>query len=312
MSGLPLPNDKLERFLNLLVADYEDEEAKKSPVINLIQDIMEIIIQDVMVDGHEILERAHQIDRKERFERINIYLTHNISWREKVIRLNLLLTVKESAINVPTYLDARCQITFFANSLFMKMPDAPRVRNMLSFSVLTPYYNEDVLYSDEEINKENEDGITTLFYLQKIYPDQWKNFEDRINDPNLGYQMRGMMYYREALELQYFLDFAEDKAIFGGYRIIDMNQTDYRTLKERAHALADLKFTYVVSCQIYGAKKKSSEQRDRSCYVNILNLMLTYPSLRVAYIDEWDETVNGKSAKVYYSYCITNHRYESR
>lgn len=37
-------------------------------------------------------------------------------------------------------------------------------------SVLTPYYNEDVLYSDEELNKENEDGITTLFYLQKIYP----------------------------------------------------------------------------------------------------------------------------------------------
>lgn len=64
-------------------------------------------------------------------------------------------------------------------------------------------------------------------------------------------------------------------AIFGGYRIIDMNRTDYRALKERAQALADLKFTYVVSCQIYGAQKKSSEQRDRSCYVNILNLMLT-------------------------------------
>ncbi|KAK6785290.1 hypothetical protein RDI58_018745 [Solanum bulbocastanum] len=327
MSGLPLLNDKLERFLNLLVADYEDEEAKRSPIINLIQDIMEIIIQDVMIDGHEILERAHQIDRKEqRFERINIYLTQNRSWKEKVIRLNLLLTVKESAINVPTNLDARRRITFFANSLFMKMPDAPRVRNMLSFSVLTPYYNEDVLYSDEDLNKENEDGITTLFYLQKIYPDQWKNFEDRINDPKLGYlskdrnelirywvsyrgqtlarTVRGMMYYREALELQYFLDFAEDKAIFGGYRIIDMNRTDYRVLKERAQALADLKFTYVVSCQIYGAQKKSSEQRDRSCYVNILNLMLTYPSLRVAYIDERDEAVNGKSEKVYYSVLV--------
>lgn len=98
--------------------------------------------------------------------------------------------------------------------------------------------------------------------------DQWKNFEDRINDPKLkdiskdknelirywvsyrgqtlartgqiaitslifhttsdckfcchstmlsvlyfarGIPVRGMMYYREALELQYFLDFAEDK-----------------------------------------------------------------------------------------------------
>lgn len=37
-------------------------------------------------------------------------------------------------------------------------------------SVLTPYYKEDVLYSDEELNKENEDGISIVFYLQKIYP----------------------------------------------------------------------------------------------------------------------------------------------
>lgn len=50
---------------------------------------------------------------------------------------------------------------------------------------------------------------------------------------------------------------------------------DHRALKERAQALADLKFTYVVSCQIYGAQKKSSHHRDQSCYANILNLMLT-------------------------------------
>jgi hypothetical protein len=36
-------------------------------------------------------------------------------------------------------------------------------------SVLTPYYKEDVLYSDDELHKENEDGITILFYLKTIY-----------------------------------------------------------------------------------------------------------------------------------------------
>lgn len=41
---------------------------------------------------------------------------------------------------------------------------------LFMFSVLTPYYKEDVLYSEEELNKENEDGISILFYLQKIYP----------------------------------------------------------------------------------------------------------------------------------------------
>ena len=41
-------------------------------------------------------------------------------------------------------------------------------------SVLTPYYKEDVLYSEEELQQENEDGISTLFYLQKIYPGEFK------------------------------------------------------------------------------------------------------------------------------------------
>jgi callose synthase len=35
---------------------------------------------------------------------------------------------------------------------------------------LTPYYNEHVLFSKKELEEENEDGVSTLFYLQKIYP----------------------------------------------------------------------------------------------------------------------------------------------
>ena len=94
--------------------------------------------------------------------------------------------------------------------------------------------------------------------------------------------------------------------------------------------VADMKFTYVVSCQIYGMQKKSTVLRERSCYQNILNLMLLsvlqlycsticnlciylficsipnsksfrYPTLRVAYVDEMEETIDGKSVKVYYS-----------
>lgn len=41
---------------------------------------------------------------------------------------------------------------------------------VLSCSVFTPYYEEDVMYDIEKLYKENEDGITILFYLQKIYP----------------------------------------------------------------------------------------------------------------------------------------------
>lgn len=41
---------------------------------------------------------------------------------------------------------------------------------LIDCSVLTPYYKEDVVYSKENLMKENEDGISVLFYLQKIYP----------------------------------------------------------------------------------------------------------------------------------------------
>ncbi|XP_057461875.1 callose synthase 7-like isoform X3 [Actinidia eriantha] len=332
MSGMPLLNDKLEKFLQNLLKDDEDIEIYQSQIINALQDIIEIISQDIMCNGHDILDRAHphnldnQEKKEQKFEKIDIRLAQNRIWKDKVCRLQLLLTEKESAINVPMNLEARRRITFFTNSLFMDMPKAPKVRDMLSFSVLTPYYKEDVLYSEEELNQENEDGISILFYLQKIYPEEWENFEKRRNDPKHRYSdkdkmellrqwvsyrgqtlsrtVRGMMYYKQALELQCFLDYAEDSAIFSGYRTIDKDNSYQRDLMEHARALADMKFTYVVSCQIYGAQKKSSDARERNCYLNILNLMIMYPSLRVAYIDETEETVKGKPQKVYYSVLV--------
>jgi hypothetical protein len=51
----------------------------------------------------------------------------------QIKRLHLLLTERESAMDVPENLEARRRIAFFTNSLFMNMPRAPRVRNMLSF-----------------------------------------------------------------------------------------------------------------------------------------------------------------------------------
>ncbi|KAF2290622.1 hypothetical protein GH714_014737 [Hevea brasiliensis] len=333
MSGLPLLSEKLEKFLKVLLEldDSEDVDAYKSQIINVLQDIIEIITKDIMIHGHEILERAHSatmddqnVKIEQSFGKINIALTQNKSWREKVVRLRLLLITKESAINVPSNLDARRRITFFANSLFMKMPPAPKVRDMLSFSVLTPYYKEDVLYSEDDLNKENEDGITMLFYLKTIYRDEWKNFEERVDhDPTysakekteflrqwvsyrgqtLARTVRGMMYYKKALEVQCNLEFTGDNASHT-MELSGQDQLNQKAFLDHAQALADLKFTYVVSCQVYGNQKKSPDARDRSCYSNILNLMLTYPSLRVAYIDEREDTVNGKSQKVYYSVLV--------
>lgn len=42
-------------------------------------------------------------------------------------------------------------------------------------SVLTPYYNEDVLYSLEQLKERNVDGITMLYYLKTIVPGLFSN-----------------------------------------------------------------------------------------------------------------------------------------
>jgi callose synthase len=65
-------------------------------------------------------------------EHANLYTSSYLSLQIK--RLFLLLTTKESAMDVPSNLEARRRISFFSNSLFMDMPAAPKVRNMLSFS----------------------------------------------------------------------------------------------------------------------------------------------------------------------------------
>jgi len=35
---------------------------------------------------------------------------------------------------------------------------------------LTPYYTEEVLFSLQDLDSPNEDGVSILFYLQKIFP----------------------------------------------------------------------------------------------------------------------------------------------
>lgn len=38
--------------------------------------------------------------------------------------------------------------------------------DMMSWSCMTPFYSEDVVYSRGDLERKNEDGLTTLMYLQ--------------------------------------------------------------------------------------------------------------------------------------------------
>ncbi|CAA0825289.1 Callose synthase 11 [Striga hermonthica] len=156
-------------------------------------------------------------------------------------RLYTILNSRDSMHNVPKNIEARRRIAFFSNSVFMNMPRAPQVEKMMAFSVLTPYYDEEVLFGKEMLRSPNEDGVSTLFYLQKIYEDEWANFIERMRregmrddgeiwttktrdlrlwasyrGQTLSRTVRGMMYYYRALKMLSFLDSASEMDIRQG------------------------------------------------------------------------------------------------
>ncbi|KAL8143622.1 hypothetical protein V2J09_016654 [Rumex salicifolius] len=325
-----LPN-LYKKFVTLVGLLRDGNPDNRGAVVLILQDMLEVVTCDMMVnENRELMDQSgnSKVPGSQLFSSIKFPPVVSPQWEEQISRLYILLTVKESALDVPTNLEAQRRIAFFTNSLFMEMPRAPHVHTMLSFSVLTPYYSEETVYSRSDLEMENEDGISVVFYLQKIFPDEWNNFMERINcqkesdmweseenilhlrhwvslrGQTLCRTVRGMMYYRRALKLQAFLDIASESEILRGYKAVaDTTETDkkrQRSVYAQIDAMADMKFTYIATCQNYGNQKRRGDRRA----TDILNLMVSNPSLRVAYIDEVEERVGEKSQKVYYSVLV--------
>lgn len=313
LKKLPVVLQKLTALLGLL----RNEKPEEKGAANAVYQLYEVVTHDLLspdlreqLDTWNILARARNEGRL--FSRIEWPKDPEI--REQVKRLYLLLTVKDSAANIPKNLEARRRLEFFTNSLFMDMPPAKPVCEMMPFCVFTPYYSETVLYSPKELREENEDGISTIFYLQKIFPDEWENYLERINEgkstgnveaqrsnndlelrfwasyrgQTLARTVRGMMYYRRALMLQSFLE----RRSLG---VDAYSQSDYLTtegfeLSREARAQADIKFTYVVSCQIYGQQKQNKKPEA----VDIALLLQRNEALRVAFIHAEEVGADGK------------------
>ncbi|XP_028190011.1 callose synthase 5-like [Glycine soja] len=259
------------------------DPSKRGTVVVLLQDMLEVVT-DMMVNEIRELAELHQSSKDtgqqvfagtEAKPAILFPPVVTAQWEEQIRRLYLLLTVKETAAEVPTNSEVRRRVSFFTNSLFMDMPRAPRVRKMLTFSVLTPYYGVETVYSKNDIEVENEDGVSIMYYLQKIFPEEWSNFLERLEckkdsdiwekeenilqlrhwaslrGQTLCRTVRGMMYYRRAIKLQEFLDMASEKEIFDGYKAIavpsEEEKKSHRSLYARLEAMADLKFTYAAT-----------------------------------------------------------------
>ncbi|KAK6123689.1 hypothetical protein DH2020_042571 [Rehmannia glutinosa] len=298
LKKLPVVLSRFTALTGLLTRDPTPELAKGAA--KAVYDFYDVVTHELLspdlreqLDTWHILLRARNEGRL--FSRIEWPKDPDI--KEQVKRLHLLLTVKDSAANIPKNLEARRRLDVF-----------------------TPYYSETVLYSNSELRVENEDGISILFYLQKIFPDEWENFLERIGKGDTGdaelqesstsalelrfwasYRgqtlartVRGMMYYRKALMLQSHLE----------RRSIEENvsQTSFTTqgfeLSREARAQADIKFTYVVSCQIYGQQK----QRKAPEAADIALLLQRNEALRVAFIHvEESGAADGKITKEFYS-----------
>ncbi|XP_008229065.1 PREDICTED: callose synthase 12 [Prunus mume] len=245
-TALPQLHAKLIKLVELLSKPKKDA----NQVVNALQAIYEIAIRDffkekrtteqLMEDG--LASRNPASSGGLLFEdAVELPDPNNVFFYRQVRRLHTILTSRDSMQNIPVNLEARRRIAFFSNSLFMNMPHAPQVEKMMAFSVLTPYYSEEVLYNKEQLRTENEDGISILYYLQTIYVDEWKNFKERMRregmvsddeiwttklrdlrlwasyrGQTLTRTVRGMMYYYRALKMLAFLDSASEMDIREG------------------------------------------------------------------------------------------------
>lgn len=201
----------------------------------------------------------------------------------------------------PKSKEVRRRLTFFFNSLFMNMPEAPSIHDMFSWNVLTPFYSEDVTYSKNDLEERKDAlGVTTLLYLQTLYKTEWSNFLERLNikdgenvwskkyvdetrlwaslrSQTLTRTVTGMMYYEKALRLLANLE-----------RLDDITTDD----------LMGEKFGYIVACQVYGKMKKEQDPKAD----DIEKLMHRYPLMRVAYID--NVRLNRLGDSVFYSVLV--------
>ncbi|KAJ0404782.1 hypothetical protein ATCC90586_009396 [Pythium insidiosum] len=202
-----------------------------------------------------------------------VNLFHNDTAMGAATRAYLLMSLeKEDAM--PRVPEAQRRLGFFMKSLMMDIPQLRAIKEMRSFSVVTPFYSESVLFSLSELNnplanhpvfkKVEEDGknITILKYLITIHPEEWENFLERVdvstaeeaqsNYPmeirlwasyrgqTLARTVQGMMLYEDAIKILHWLE---------------IGSSPHRSAEQKQAQLEDmvrLKFSYICACQVYG------------------------------------------------------------
>jgi callose synthase len=197
----------------------------------------------------------------------------------------------------PKHWEVQRRLAWFISSLFMDVPRPAPVARMQSWSVLTPFYSEDLLYSAKELALKNEDGISVLYFLKTVHGDEWTSFLERVGvapkDEAQLWQDRKL-----ALELRLWASFRGQTLV----RTVEGMMLHERALRlqaswegmrgESLEQMIRQKFSYVVSCQAYGQHKKARDPKAADTEY----LVQRFRNLRVAYVDKAVTFAQGRNA----------------
>ena len=214
-------------------------------------------------------------------------------------KANGLLRLRQTQVD-PASAEACRRLNFFINSLFMDMPNVPTTRWCKEYTVMTPYYSEDVLLSKDDLESKNSDGVSTLLYLQTLYKKDWLNFLERrgLPDDQLIFSVKHMQETRMWASLRAQTLFRTVEGMMHGEAAIRLLSELEQAETAEVNVLSKLKFNYVVACQVYGQMRKNMEHKAD----DIEFLLARHPNLRVTYID--NVRVNREGDLNYYSVLI--------
>ncbi|KXZ43170.1 hypothetical protein GPECTOR_99g805 [Gonium pectorale] len=165
---------------------YDDELDGALTLFEVVRDMQERLRNDPE-DLKQCLKRA--VAMEDHTTNTNVLL------QVTTVLRNMLTTTSADA--TPQGEEAQRVLGFFINSLGHPSLDKPEsLESMLSWSVLTPAYEEDVLYAVEaglsaeelglpkkkitDLLSETDDGFSLMAYLRAMFAFEWGNFKERI------------------------------------------------------------------------------------------------------------------------------------
>mmetsp|Transcript_38681 Transcript_38681/g.106821 ORF Transcript_38681/g.106821 Transcript_38681/m.106821 type:complete len:862 (-) Transcript_38681:159-2744(-) len=235
------------------------------------------------------------------------YMSSGLFWNESYAKARLLSMKAEPSCDAqlrgfialcstarvdvkPTHFEVQRRLCWFIGSLLVDVPrPPPPVAQMHSWSVLTPFYAEDLLYSAKELALKNEDGISVLYFLKTVHSDEWRNFLERVGVGTKRVDEEKLFQSRElALELRLWASF-RGQTLARTVEGMMLNERALRLLAsweglsgDALEAVVCQKFSYTVSCQAYGQHKRSRDPKAADTEW----LLQRFSNLRVAYVDK--------------------------